>query len=259
MKRIAFTIVLNGMPFIKQQAEIIPDIFDHWYIIEGYALPINDTAWCRNIDVSKFTNNGLSNDGTSEFIDTLPDNVTVIRKTSGDFWRGKTEMCNSFMHEISDCILMQFDVDEIWKRDTLIDLLNYAEINDDFDSMRFKCNCYVGPDLIISGDDCYGNRATEWHRLWRIRDTTYWVAHEPPLIYGDTKILDNNFTFKKNWIFDHYSYVYEHQVFFKQHYYGYTGAVNRWKELQQIKSFPVNTKDYLPWVDKMDTGKVIKK
>ena len=41
MKKIAFTIVLNGMPFIKEQYKYVPTCFDKWYIIEGHIPPIN--------------------------------------------------------------------------------------------------------------------------------------------------------------------------------------------------------------------------
>jgi hypothetical protein len=255
MKKIAFTLVLNGMPFIRQQAEIIPKVFDHWYIIEGYALPVKDTAWCRNINITKFTNDGLSNDGTTEFLDTLPDNVTVIRKERGSFWNGKTEMCNSFMSEVSDSILMEFDVDEIWNPDILKDVLDYAE-KSDAHGMVFKCNYYVGNDLILEGENCYGNNPGEWMRLWKIGHPTQFISHEPPRVRGLTSFLDRSFTSQRGWIFDHYAYVNENQLKFKEDYYGYKGAVNNWKMLQQVNDFPVNLKDYFPWVN--DYSKVIK-
>mgnify|MGYP000878551435 CR=1 FL=1 len=257
MNKIAFTLVLNGRPYIEEQAKIIPHIFDHWYIVEGYSLPVKDTSWCKNIDISKFTNNGLSNDGTTEFLDTLSDdNVTIIRKPPGQFWNGKTEMCNSFMPYVENSILMQFDVDEIWKPDTLTDVLDYAEHNGGFDGMLFKCNYYVGKDLITLGENCYGNNPGEWSRLWKIREKTSWKTHEPPRIHGLHNFLDRNFTSQKGWIFDHYAYATESQLKFKEDYYGYQGAVNSWKRLQNEKVFPVNLRDYFPWVN--DNSQVIK-
>jgi hypothetical protein len=234
MKKIAFTLVLNGMPFIRQQAEIIPKIFDHWYIIEGYALPVKDTAWCKNIDITKFTNNGLSNDGTTEFLNTLPDNVTIIRKEPGSFWNGKTEMCNSFMADV---------------------VLDYAS-KSDLHGMLFKCNYYVGDNLVLQGDNCYGNNKDEWMRLWKIGNPTHFVSHEPPRVSGLTSFLNKSFTASKGWVFDHYAYVNENQLKFKEDYYGYKGAVNNWKRLQNQTVFPVNLRDYFTWVN--DHSKVIK-
>jgi hypothetical protein len=257
MKKVAFTIVLNGQPYIEQQAKIIPKIFDKWYIIEGYSLPVKDTAWCKNIDITKFTDNGWSNDGTTEFLDSLSDdNVTVIRKNPGEFWNGKTEMCNSFMDRVENSILMEFDVDEIWKPEILTDVLNYAETNDGFDGMLFKCNYYVGPNLITRGENCYGNKADEWCRLWKVRNKTSWRTHEPPRIHGLHNFLSNDFTQEKGWIFDHYAYALEKQLEFKENYYGYIGAVNNWKRLQNETDFPVNLRDYFPWVN--DHSQVIK-
>ena len=60
MKKIAFTIVLNGMPFLRDQYDIIPECFDHWYIIEGAVLPTLDTNWCQNINNEFFSDKKLS-------------------------------------------------------------------------------------------------------------------------------------------------------------------------------------------------------
>ena len=68
MNKIAFTIVLNGMPFIKEQYKIIPGVFDHWYIVEGVSRNINCTRWCNPV-TEKYHKNNLSNDGTTEFLD----------------------------------------------------------------------------------------------------------------------------------------------------------------------------------------------
>ena len=247
MKKIAFTIVLNGMPFIKQQAEIIPKIFDKWYIIEGATLPVCDTGWCKNIDERFFTSDKLSIDGTTQFLDSIKsDKIEIIRKN--DWWSGKTEMCNSFMSDLHDSILMQFDVDEIWTPNVLDSVLNFAEHNDGFDVMMFKCNYYVGPDLIIVNENCYGNPSDHWPRLWKIHNNTSWISHEPPRIHGLNRYLSREFTKDQGWIFNHYSYVNESQVAFKQNFYGYTDAVSQWKTLQHNDIYPCLLRKYLYWV-----------
>jgi hypothetical protein len=248
MKKIAFTIVLNGMPFIKKQSEILPFVFDEWHIIEGVSLPKNDTSWCKNIDKIFYSDKKLSIDGTSEFLDTLVDNKKIFVHRKYDFWNGKTEMCKQIEPFMENCILMQFDVDEIWKIDVLNDVLTYAENNDGFDGMLFKCNYFVGPNLIIKNEDCYGNYFSEWCRLWKIKNKTHWISHEPPRIKNCCNFLTKNFTKQKEWIFDHYAYVLEDQIKFKENFYGYKNAFLEWKKLQLNNNFPCYLKHYFSWV-----------
>ena len=247
MKRIAFTIVLNGNPFIEKQIGIIPEIFDVWYIVEGATTPIHDTDWCKNIDNVFYDDKKLSVDGTSKILDDIAsDKIHIIRKN--DFWSGKVEMCNSFMDKVENCTLMQFDVDEIWNPNVLDDVLTYAENNSGFDGMLFKCNYYVGPNIKVVSDNCYGNRAGEWCRLWKVKDSSKWVSHEPPHVFGLNRFIPNNFTSSKGWIFDHYAYVLEDQIKFKENFYGYNGAYNQWKSLQLSSKFPTRLGNYLQWV-----------
>jgi len=235
------------MPYIKKQAEIIPKVFDHWYIVEGYSFPVKDTRWCRNINTSQFTKNLLSIDGTTEFLDSIKnENITIIRKNDG--WQGKVEMCNSFASELDECILMEFDVDEIWNEGVLNQVLNFSENNPMFDAMLFNCNYYVGTNHKLIGENCYGNKKGEWLRLWNIKKPSYWISHEPPRLNTTQKYLSKEFTKNMGWIFDHYAYVTESQLKFKENYYGYQNAVEQWKALQQVKDFPVNLKDYFSWV-----------
>lgn len=247
---VAFTIVLNGMPFIRQQMEIIPKIFDHWYIVEGVALPVKDTSWCRAPSSEFHDENYLSVDGTKEYLDSIQsDKITVIRNNSQP-WNGKVDMCNSFMHLIpANTTLMQIDVDEFWSVATLGKLLKFGEnASSDF-TMCFRCNYFVGPDIKIVSQGTYGDMPYEWYRLWRLSSPgALWDAHEPPMLNRQFVTLDKNFTTLQGWVFDHHAYVYEHQVKFKETYYGYSGAVESWKKLQEHKEFPCLLRDHLPWV-----------
>jgi hypothetical protein len=256
MRRIAFTIVLNGMPFIKRQATILPRVFDEWHIIEGATLPLLDTAWCQNINNEFYSEDKLSIDGTTEFIDSIADGNKIFVHRKLDFYNGKTEMCNMIQDRMQDCILMQFDVDEIWDVVTLNSVLSFAEENEGFDGMLFRCNYYVGPNLITHGDNSYGNNSGEWCRLWKINDKTEWVSHEPPRIRGLTDFLSRKYTDEKGWNFNHYAYILEDQVRFKENFYGYTDAVQSWKKLQLHNTYPVRLGDFLPWV--RDSASVIK-
>lgn len=258
MTKIAFTLVLNGMPFLPEQFKIVPRMFDKWYIIEGVANPVADTAWCKKLP-DEFHKNGLSNDGTTEYLDSIKsDKIVVIRSQTG-FWNGKTEMCNAFMHEVEDAILMQIDMDEIWTEEVLIDLFKFCEINHkQFDGMIFKCKYFVGKDLIIGSENCYSDNYSypEWLRLWIIKNKTRFIRHEPPTIQGLTRYISKAYTKQQNWIFNHYAYALEEQLKLKEKYYGYTNAVSQWKRLQEVTEFPVNLRDYFSWVQ--DDSKVIK-
>ena len=247
---IAFTIVLNGMPFIKQQMDIIPKVFDHWYIIEGVALPVKDTSWCHTPASEFYDANYLSTDGTTEFLDSIQsDKITVIRNNNKP-WDGKVDMCNSFMDKLpANTTLMQFDVDEIWSEETLKSILNFCHTTSSDLTMCFRCNYFVGPDIKIISQNTYGDNHYEWYRLWRLTTPgAKWSSHEPPKIDRNFSVLDKSFTASMGWKFDHFAYTYESQVKFKETYYGYAGAVESWKKLQEHKEFPCLLRDHLPWV-----------
>tara|TARA_S200002703_G_scaffold30275_1_gene26238 strand:+ start:536 stop:1315 length:780 start_codon:yes stop_codon:yes gene_type:complete len=251
MNKIAFTIVLNGMPFIKEQYKIIPGVFDHWYIVEGVSRNINCTRWCNPV-TEKYHKNNLSNDGTTEFLDSITDdNITIIRKLNNDTWAGKVEMCNSFMGKISNSILMQIDVDEIWDVDVLYDIFSYCDHNyDRFDAMQFRCNFYMGRNLIVNGMDCYGDMDWDWWRLWSIKEPTAFVSHEPPKITNQKRVIKKDDTYKMKWIFDHFAYVYEHQVQFKEDFYGYKNAVTQWNKLNSLNEYSnIDASEYLSWIN----------
>lgn len=124
-----FTIVLNGDPFIRYHETVLPKLWFkwHWHIVEGVASLAHDTAWSvkagGRVDES-FHRNGLSIDGTSEYLDDLaarfPDNITIYRKRNGVFWEGKREMCNAPLENIDrECLLWQIDSDEFWTPDQI--------------------------------------------------------------------------------------------------------------------------------------------
>jgi len=256
MKKIAFTLVLNGLPFIKKQMEIIPQVFDKWYIIEGVANPVADTSWCKKLP-DNFHNHGLSIDGTTEYLNTIKSDKIVIIRSPNGYWNGKTEMCNSFIHEVNNAILMQIDMDEFWSVNTLNNMFIECEKINRNAMMQFRCNYFVGENLITSGQNCYGDMPYEWNRLWIVKDQTNWKSHEPPVLnLNNMVVYGKNETTKAGWGFRHYAYAYEEQLKLKEVYYGYSGAVDGWKRLQAETTFPVYLRNYFPWV--RDNAMVIK-
>ncbi len=265
-----FTIVLNGFPFIDKHIETFAQLkIDwHWHIIEGVASLNHDTSWpVQNggkID-SIFHNNGLSIDGTSEYLDkiqsTFPEKITLYRKPGGGFWDGKKEMVNAPLKNIKEnCLLWQIDVDEFWTKDQIHTSYEMFCSNPKKLAAYYWCHYFVGPDILIGTRNCYANNPNqEWLRTWRYKPNYFWLAHEPPILAKKTysgKIVpshENAFfnheeTEKLGLIFQHFAYCTEQQLFFKEKYYGYKNALEDWKKLQNEKKFPVLLKNYFSWV-----------
>ncbi len=265
-----FTIVLNGMPFIKEHIEIFKNISPdwHWHVIEGVAELKNDTAWSvangGKIDNS-FHNNGLSNDGTTEYLDSLkkqyPNLISIYRKPQGKFWGGKVEMINAPLPLITnECLLWEIDVDEFWTSSQInIGHQLFVE-NPNKYSAYYWCHYFVGKDIIISTRNGYANNPSfEWERTWRFLPHFRWAAHEPPTLIektysGEIKAVRNRGIFlheeteSVGLIFRHYAYVFEAQLQFKESYYGYKGAVADWIKLQNNTLYPAKLSNFFKWV-----------
>jgi len=265
-----FTIVLNGQPFIQYHIEVFKQLpFKwHWHIIEGVAALTYDTAWSLKLG-GKITDsihcNGLSNDGTTEYLDELkqqyPQNVTVYRQPDGGFWHGKREMVNEPLYNINEeCLLWQIDVDELWTVEQIIIGQKIFLHNPGKTAAFYWCWYFVGQDLIIGTRNCYAqNPQQDWLRTWRYKPGAVWVAHEPPrleepLPYGHWRDIAaiNPFLHQETesfgLVFQHFAYVTEEQLRFKEKYYGYSNAVSQWNKLQANIKFPVRLGEYFAWV-----------
>ena len=188
-----FTIVLNGKPFIDYHIDVFKDLpFQwHWHIIEGVANLTHDTSWCLRLGgkiTDELHRNGRSKDGTSEYLEELsvkyPENITIYRKTDGEFWDGKREMVNAPLTNIKEeCLLWQVDVDEIWTLEQLCKarelFIKYPEKTAAF----YWCWYFVGENLLISTRNCYAqNPRQEWLRTWRFKPGYTWATHSPPRV-----------------------------------------------------------------------------
>jgi glycosyltransferase involved in cell wall biosynthesis len=261
-----FTIVLNGDPFIRYHIEMFRtlQIPWHWHIVEGVAELKHDTGWALENGgkiPSSLHKNGLSIDGTSEYLDKLaaqyPENITIYRKPSGQFWDGKREMVNAPLSSIkTEALLIQLDNDELWTKKQIETLHKMFLENPSKTAALFWCWYFVGPELIVSSRNCYAqNPNYEWQRAWRYTPGSSWVAHEPPILQNnrgqDLARLNpfNHFeTEKQGLVFQHFSYVTKEQLLFKEQYYGYKDALKKWELLQSNKSYPALLRDYFPWV-----------
>ncbi|HWE72078.1 MAG TPA: glycosyltransferase family 9 protein [Stellaceae bacterium] len=264
-----FTIVLNGMPFIASQIdEMLKLPFEwHWHIVEGVASLSHDTAWSAahggRVDAS-FHRNGLSNDGTSEYLDTLarehPERVTIYRKPAGAFWDGKIEMVRAPLARIGEeCLLWEIDVDEFWTADMFARLREMFRLDPNRTAAYFVCHFFF-KSLVVTSANTYGNHlAYEWLRVWRFRPGDQWLSHEPPRLgrqsgdgdgwddLGALNPFTHGETLRNDLIFRHYAYVLPAQLRFKEVYYGYRNALKEWEDLPATG--PVRLRDHLSWID----------
>ncbi len=265
-----FTIVLNGQPYIPYHIDIFRQLTCnwHWHIVEGVADLKHDTGWSVQFGGSisdEIHRNGLSNDGTSEYLDQLaqlyPDNITIYRKPTGVFWDGKREMVNAPLANIqTECLLWQVDVDELWTLEQLNNARQLFINNPDKTAAFYWCWYFVGEKLMISTRNCYAqNPNQDWLRTWKFKPGAFWAAHEPPMLVE--KVEDDKYqnlasvnpflhadTEQAGLVFQHFAYATTEQLRFKEQYYGYEEAVSQWSKLQKINKFPVFLRDYFVWV-----------
>ncbi|HEX4146666.1 MAG TPA: hypothetical protein VHY91_24400 [Pirellulales bacterium] len=269
-----FTIVLNGMPLLRYHLPMLRQLTIpwEWHIAEGLAVLRHDTAWPRRKRWSWHTplklrsrgwlphqlhRGGRSIDGTSEYLDEIAGiepRVRLFRKPVGEYWDGKREMVRAASAGLTtETLLWQLDSDELWTARQIA--VAYAM----FAAKPYKmaafywCRCFVGPELVVHGRYCYGNNGhDQWLRTWRARPGDLWQSHEPPFLTRAGVPLSRDAfphyeTEQQGLVFEHYPFVTEEQVAFKEAYYGYRGAVRRWRRLQQAAP-PVALRDYFHWV-----------
>lgn len=258
-----FTIVLNGEPLIRHHIEEFKRLTFkwRWHIVEGVAELIHDTAWSvpnGGHITDELHRNGLSNDGTTEYIDEIarqyPENITVYRKSPGVFWEGKREMVNAPLKNIREgCLLWQVDSDELWTAEQIEKARRLFRDNPDKHSAYFHCDYFVGPRKYVSSNNTWATYPEDWIRVWRFLPGMEFSSHEPPALtdsngrnIGKLNPFTRDETRSPGITFQHFAYITEAQVRFKEVYYGYKDAVRHWKELQKSTGL-VNPADYLPW------------
>ena len=242
MKRIAFSILYNSNHHLKHNgfAENMLKMFDHWIIVEGAAGNKGSTSWCNDVRRSH-----KSEDGTREYISKLqvdnPDKVSVAEFRESA-WQSKDEMCKAAIHIIHSigvhsCFLWQVDADEQWTSDQLC-RSEKVLTDQEAKTGMFFCDCFLSSDLVAIGDWGEG-RSLPYRRLWNWNGEDF-DTHEPPIIVGGNKK-----EIHINERFQHYSYYFEKDVYFKSLYYGgHQNIYDKWLILQDQEakkniSFPI--------------------
>lgn len=243
------TIVLDGMPFLPMQLACFNRLRCDWtwHIVEGAARNVNCTAWCK----TQYPR--LSLDGSHEFIEGLRNHPRVHVRWQPDWKGGKVEMVNAAIEHIdAPCILLEVDVDELWQHWQIERLVQQFEMFPNATCARVKMQYHVGLNIVTVGENCYGNNPGEWLRAWRFHPGQRFAKHEPPVLFpdGERSCLDTERTSAYDIIPQHWAYVFESQVAYKEQFYGYDNAVAHWRKLQENTIWPVKRlKDFLPWVD----------
>lgn len=270
-----FTIVLNGLPFLRYHIEIFRHLrYDwHWHIVEGVASLNHDTAW--SVDRGGrippgMEGSSLSTDGTSDYLDTLgqefPSNVTIYRKPSAEAWDGKIEMIRAPLENILEpCLLWQIDVDELWTSEQIAGVVEMFRTFPAKTAAYFLCHFFVTDNMVTASVNTYGNNLEyEWLRVWRFVPGAEWLSHEPPrlCLHGDPSldlakgnVFSHLETATFGLVFQHFAYAIEAQIKFKEDYYGYRGALTNWKAMKCVEEVPFYLRDYFPWVS--DDTKVL--
>lgn len=249
------TLALDAMPFLPMQLAMLNRVdtkLVNWHltVVEGAAANTNSTAWCQPQTAR------LSTDGTTELLDTWKSHprISVYRKP---FWPGgKDEMFNQALRNITrPGVLLQVDCDELWLPNQLESLLDFFAAYGQIKCAMFFSRYFLGPNIISTTRNSYGNNSYEWVRSWRFTPGLTLKSHEPPVIIGATEpCATREQTEEVGLVFDHWSWVFEKQVAYKEKFYGYTDAVRHWRRLQANTVWPVKLKEFLPWVDERATA-----
>lgn len=242
------TLALNAHPLLLIQLSNLNrcPVPWTWHIVHGTAANTGSTAWCRRIP------SGLSTDGTTELLRTWRGHPR-IRIYERPVWHGgKDEMFNYALgHIVESCVLLQADADEFWAPVQLAKLVWLFGQFRELLSARFYCDYFVGPNIVITSTHSYGNRPSEWARAWRFQPGQMFKSHEPPVINGASEpCADRDGTRAEGLVFQHWAWVFEWQVAFKERLYGYRDALRYWKRLQANRDWPVrDLRSFLTWVD----------
>lgn len=249
MKLNIFTIVLDGAPWIGAQfAELcrLRDIEWHWSIVEGVSLPKADTSWMGSQGAK------VSSDGTNQFIQSLKfhPRITVNSRPQ---WNGKTEMINAGISAFKDNgILLHMDSDELWTTQQMMLLVNLFEMLPNANTVKVAMDYMLGPNVISTSLDGYGNKKDEWVRAWRYEVGQWMECHEPPIFNGNKgEICERDASEMLFGRILHMAWVTPSQVSAKQKIYrgGYDSAVDNWLRVQKNTQWPIkDLKEFLPWV-----------
>ena len=209
-------------------------------------MAVKDTAWMGN------QQGKVSHDGTNQLLSALASHPRITVNSKPE-WGGKTEMINAALTAFKkDGILLQMDSDELWTADQLRRLNALFSANPEYNTVKVKMDYMLGPNVISTSSNGYGNRNNEWVRAWRYSVGLWMECHEPPVFNGNRgRVCERDEAESILGPILHMAWVTPQQVAYKQCIYrgGYEGACEQWEGLQSNTVWPVkDLKSFLPWV-----------
>ena len=252
MRLDVLTCVCNGQPFIRHHLPMLEALKSpwHWHVFEA----ISRNLFRPETIAPDMHRNGLSVDGTTEYItDHLMGhpNVTVYRPgVVGRDWRDMY-LTARFQHMLSKVteptLALEIDVDEFYTTTQIETLARMFDEQPTKTAAWVRCRLFVGPKLMLPRSDWgpggrYKPQRYEWKRAWRHRPGIVYAQHDPPVVLdenGADQFETNPFlhdeTEAAGLVFNHYAYVTEAQVAFKERRYAFHGAVQDWRRLQKAE------------------------
>ena len=249
MKVDILTCVANGMPFVRHHLPVFKGLTMHWHwhIFEGISrLPHRSAAnpwWPIGTIVPDMHRNGLSVDGTTEYLNEVANNpnVTVYRVLD---WESMylTDRFQQMLSRITEpTLVIALDIDEYWTTTQIETMERMFSKRPEKTAAWFRCRYFVGPKIMLPRRD-YGPGGClnqEWKRAWRYKPGYTYTQHDPPVVLdnnGADVFQTNPFlhdeTESAGLVFNHYAYVTEAQVRFKERRYAFRGALEEWRRLQ---------------------------
>ena len=209
-------------------------------------MAVKDTAWMGN------QQGKVSHDGTNQLLSSFASHPRITVNSKPE-WGGKTEMINAALTAFKkDGILLQMDSDEIWTADQLRRLNSIFSANPEYNTVKVKMDYMLGPNVISTSSNGYGNRSNEWVRAWRYSVGLWMECHEPPVFNGNRgRVCERDEAESIIGPILHMAWVTPQQVAYKQRIYrgGYENACEQWEALQANTKWPVkDLKTFLPWV-----------
>lgn len=244
-----FTIVLDGMPFIRKHHDVLKSLSIPWtwHVSEGVSHPNHCTSGVAEIQ------HRLSQDGTTEYLKDLAQSDPRVHHYARPMWEGKIKMVNVSMLFCDDhppFLIWEIDSDEVWTAHQIETVFRLFKANPEHDRASFWCRYFVGPDIITTTRNTWGNLASEgWKRVWRYKPGFGFSSHEPPVIHQPIRkeFLHDELE-RQGCVFDHFGFATEAQARFKEVFYKKPGLLAGWKKLQANKSWPIRLSTFWPWI-----------
>lgn len=218
--RVAFTITYNQLHQLTFRGftEFMLENFDHWIVVDGLAGNGGSTSWCQDLNLDF-----KSTDGTIEYLKSF-NNPKLHLIEAKEKWESKDKMVNEAIELLRSitkyCTLYQVDSDEHFS------VVGMEKAERMLMGSPHKCVSLTPIHYVAHNRIAMGQWAAKTNRIWKWKGEDF-VSHEPAAIYGQGKALAIPVSF------NHYSYVFDKDVMFKEQYYGYTGIYERWKIVEQ--------------------------